>query len=165
MEVPFIAIYHFFRKHKAVFYTVLTALFAVSAFFASEVRFEENINSFLPDDGDSRLAVEVFDNLTVKDKIVIMLSDAEDRGSLISASDSIESRLADSPAAPLIKGIMSEVYSQGSSRHRLRNSRQPERFPGGIGISRSRQPYLFQGRLHADNADITGLQYRQHRHE
>lgn len=111
MEVPFIAIYHFFRKHKAVFYTVLTALFAVSAFFASKVRFEENINSFLPDDGDSRLAVEVFDNLTVKDKIVIMLSDAEDRGSLISASDSIESRLADSPAAPLIKGIMSEVNS------------------------------------------------------
>ena len=36
MEVPFIAIYHFFRKHKAVFYTVLTALFAVSAFDRGE---------------------------------------------------------------------------------------------------------------------------------
>lgn len=109
MDVLFIAVYHFFRKNRGVFYTVLVILFAVSAYFASKVSYVENINSFLPDDRDSRLAVEVFDNLTVKDKIVVMISGSGDRDSLIAASDNVEARLACSPAAPMIKGIMSDA--------------------------------------------------------
>lgn len=109
MGMIFISIYRYFRKHRGVFYAVMGLSSVIFALFASRVEFEENINSFLPDDGDSHLAVEVFDKLTVKDKIVVMVSGSSDRDSLISAADGIAASLKNSEGAGLIRDIMSRV--------------------------------------------------------
>lgn len=68
----FLAAYHFFEKKKALFYIVLIALSAIIAFFASKIRFEEDLNSFMPNTGDSEGISKVFKNIKVKDKVVVV---------------------------------------------------------------------------------------------
>lgn len=111
MKNTFVAIYHFFRRHRILFYAVMVISFILSGYFASKVSFEENINSFLPDDEDSHLAVEVFDNLTIKDRIVVMVSGSEDKDTLAQAADEIAGRLEKSPCRHLIKDIQETVGS------------------------------------------------------
>lgn len=111
MKNTFVAIYHFFRRHRILFYAVMVLSFILSGYFASKVSFEENINSFLPDDEDSHIAVEVFDNLTIKDRIVVMVSGPEDKDSLAQAADDIVQRLEASPCRHLIKDIQETVGS------------------------------------------------------
>lgn len=112
MKDMFVSIYHFFRRHRVLFYAVMVLSFILSGYFASKVSFEENINSFLPDDEDSHLAVEVFDNLTIKDRIVVMVSGPDDKDSLALAADDIAQRLDASPCRHLIKDIQETVGSR-----------------------------------------------------
>jgi 1-acyl-sn-glycerol-3-phosphate acyltransferase len=69
-----IQIYNFFRRQKFLFYISLTISVLLMAYFAVQVKFEENVTNFLPDTEDTQLAGKVFENLKVKDKIIVMLS-------------------------------------------------------------------------------------------
>lgn len=77
MSKLFIHIYHYFSSHKGLFYASLVTCVAVMAWFALQVRFEENVNSFLPDTRSADKAREVFDNLRIKDKIIVMFAAAD----------------------------------------------------------------------------------------
>lgn len=69
----FVGLYNYFERHKVLFY--LSSAYASSyGPFAAQVRFEENVTSFFPDTKDSQNAINVFENLKIKDKIMIMLS-------------------------------------------------------------------------------------------
>ena len=72
MTKLFIHIYEFFRLHKIFFYAFLVIIVAVMGWFAMQVRFEENVISFLPDTEDAVNASKVFNNLKLKDKIILM---------------------------------------------------------------------------------------------
>lgn len=74
MTVLFIAIYHFFRQHKVAFYLSLATTIAIMAYFALQVRFEENVARFLPDNKDAETAGKVFESLQVKDKVIVLFS-------------------------------------------------------------------------------------------
>ena len=83
-------------------------------FFALQVRFEENITQFFPDTKDSQNTIKVFDNLKIKDKIIIMLSSAdtchqEDPDSLIQAAGQLQQTLTEKTGGKLIKGIFAQV--------------------------------------------------------
>lgn len=114
MTKLFIGLYNYFERHKFLFYLSLVASILVMAVFAGQVKFEENVTSFFPDTKDSQTTIKVFNNLKIKDKIIVMLSVADSTAgteptTLIEASGRLKQTLTDKVGGRLIKDIFSEV--------------------------------------------------------
>ena len=110
----FIGLYDYFERHKILFYMSLISCVLLMGFFALQVRFEENITQFFPDTKDSQNTIKVFDNLKIKDKIIIMLSSADtchqvEPDSLIEAAGQLQQTLTEKAGGTLIKGIFAQV--------------------------------------------------------
>lgn len=110
----FIGLYDYFERHKILFYLSLISCVLLMGFFALQVRFEENITQFFPDTKDSQNTIKVFDNLKIKDKIIIMLSSADtchqvEPDSLIEAAGQLRQTLTEKAGGTLIKGIFAQV--------------------------------------------------------
>ena len=110
----FIGLYDYFERHKNLFYLSLISCVLLMGFFALQVRFEENITQFFPDTKDSQNTIKVFDNLKIKDKIIIMLSSADtchqvEPDSLIEAAGQLQQTLTEKAGGTLIKGIFAQV--------------------------------------------------------
>lgn len=73
MEKIFIPIYRFFKKHRAVMWTLMIASFVIFAFFGFQLKYEENILKLLPQTESSTNGAIAFGNLKVKDKIFIQI--------------------------------------------------------------------------------------------
>lgn len=76
MEKIFLPLYRFFRGHKWVLYTVIAATFALFAFFASRLQFEEDLAKLLPASGNEDSGL-VFGNLKIKDKVFVQFTAKE----------------------------------------------------------------------------------------
>lgn len=83
-----ISIYRFFKANKAVFYSILLLSIVLMGYYASKVRFNENISSFFPHTEQAKNSEFVFNNLKVKDKIIVFLS-AKDSIKTIDSEDVI----------------------------------------------------------------------------
>lgn len=110
----FIGLYDYFERHKILFYLSLISCVLLMGFFALQVRFEENTTQFFPDTKDSQNTIKVFDNLKIKDKIIIMLSSADtchrvEPDSLIEAAGQLQQTLTEKAGGTLIKGIFAQV--------------------------------------------------------
>ena len=110
----FIGLYDYFERHKILFYLSLISCVLLMGFFALQVRFEENITQFFPDTKDSQNTIKVFDNLKIKDKIIIMLSSADtchqvEPDSLIEAAGQLQQTLTEKAGGTLIKGSFAQV--------------------------------------------------------
>ena len=110
----FIGLYDYFERHKILFYLSLISCVLLMGFFALQERFEENITQFFPDTKDSQNTIKVFDNLKIKDKIIIMLSSADtchrvEPDSLIEAAGRLQQTLTEKAGGTLIKGIFAQV--------------------------------------------------------
>lgn len=108
----FVGLYNYFERHKVLFYLSLSVCILFMALFAAQVRFEENVTSFFPDTKDSQNAINVFENLKIKDKIMIMLSGKDgvaDADSLIEAAETIKQDLQQQAEGTLIKEIFSKA--------------------------------------------------------
>ena len=73
----FIRLYNYFQRHKVLFYLSLCVCVLFMGYFAWQVRFEENVTRFFPDTKNSQNITKVFDNLKIKDKIIILISPAD----------------------------------------------------------------------------------------
>jgi len=78
MEKITIAIYHFFKGHKAVFYGILLLTTACCTWFSLKINFEEDISKLLPSAEAGGAEELVFSNLKVKDKIFILFNPLSD---------------------------------------------------------------------------------------
>ena len=92
----FINIYDWFDKHKVVFYTVLVLLVSVCALLATQISLQENITNFFNSTDEKKNAT--FENVAVKDKIIVMLN-GEDPESIIASAETFEAEIT-----PLIDG-------------------------------------------------------------
>ena len=91
---------------------VLNLLFI--GYFAQKVTFEENIVSFFPETEGAQITEYVFDNLKVKDKIIVFLSSTDsikaiDSETIIEAADKLKHNLENRLGGTLIKDVFSEV--------------------------------------------------------
>ena len=84
MEKIFLPIYRFFRGHKWALYTIMVVSFAVFAFFATKLHFEEDLSKLLPSAGSEDSGL-VFGNLKIKDKVFVQFTSKE--GSELSPSE------------------------------------------------------------------------------
>lgn len=85
MNNPFITLYDWFHKHRPLLWVVLVVWIVVSGLLASRMRFVENISSFLGDDTSGPQQSLIFDNLKLKDRMVILL-DGQAPDSLVPAA-------------------------------------------------------------------------------
>lgn len=115
MSKLFIHIYNYLERHTALRYLLLAGSFLLMLFFVVQVKFEEDVTRFFPDTQDARSTEVVFQNLKVKDKIIVMLSSADtvsgavpsDR--LIEAGDLLKDSLLVEAGSEYITDIFSEV--------------------------------------------------------
>jgi len=70
--------YRFFSRHKLLMYCILAGLIGILAFFASKIRFEEDISSFIPQTKDGGYVSEVFRQTKVKDKIILLFTSEDE---------------------------------------------------------------------------------------
>lgn len=111
----FIHIYNYFERHKGLMYTTLIIWVAVMAFFASKIRFEENITRIFPNTENSENIIKVFDNLRVKDKIVVMFSaddpEKTDDALLIAGATQFKEKIEESIGKTHISNILFKAGS------------------------------------------------------
>lgn len=73
-----IAVYHFFKNHKAIFYAALILPTLLFIYLSSKIEFEEDITKLLPSAEDGSAKELVFSNLKVKDKVFILFNPKSD---------------------------------------------------------------------------------------
>jgi predicted exporter/1-acyl-sn-glycerol-3-phosphate acyltransferase/2-polyprenyl-3-methyl-5-hydroxy-6-metoxy-1,4-benzoquinol methylase len=78
----FLTIHQFLAKHKLLLYSSLLLLMGLLLYLASQIHLEEDINRFMPETKDSKNIHEVFKNVKVKDKIVLLFSAANQENSV-----------------------------------------------------------------------------------
>ncbi len=108
MQKLFLTIFSFFEKNKAALYISFFATLVLFAFFASRVRFVENIYAIIPKDKKIEKLTGVFENSKFADKLVMMIS-LEDStlvnpDKLVAFTDVFAGSL-EQQAAPFIKNI------------------------------------------------------------
>ncbi|MEO6231055.1 MAG: 1-acyl-sn-glycerol-3-phosphate acyltransferase [Ferruginibacter sp.] len=70
----FISIYQYFKKHRPVFFACFVGCFLFTGYFATQVKFEEDISKVLPRDKKISKLNEVFSNSKFMDKLVVIVS-------------------------------------------------------------------------------------------
>lgn len=96
MDRIFIPLYHFLKKHKVLMYFLLISSSLVFMYFGSKIVLIEDITKLLPQEGPASKSSLVFDDLKVKDMIMLQVT-AEDK------SPSEITQLSDDFMAQLIK--------------------------------------------------------------
>ena len=109
----FIALYHYFERHKTLLYITLLLWTGAMIYCATQIKFEENITSFFPQKGEEDYTNKVFENLKVKDKIIVMFS-AEDgwkasADELINCAEDYGASLQENNTDSLIKNILTHI--------------------------------------------------------
>lgn len=112
-----IALYDYLERHRWLFWLLLVGSFILLACGSLRVRFEENVTHFFPDTKDARRTSVVFENLKIKDKIVLMYSSRDtvnrvDVQRLIEVGDLVEHKLLENVGDSLIREIFSRVDAQ-----------------------------------------------------
>ncbi|MBR5957790.1 MAG: transporter, partial [Salinivirgaceae bacterium] len=110
MSKFFIGIYNFFQKHKALLYSFLTICVVAMALAASRISIRQNITDFFPTKGEGDKTAEVFQNLNVKDKMVVIFSPVGNApvDSLIVTAEEFANTLNET-CGEYLKGIMLRI--------------------------------------------------------
>ena len=103
MSKLFIHIYEWFEKHRVAFYVILCLSVIVCAVMASQLSFQENITNFFNSDDDKKNAT--FENVAVKDKIIVMLF-GEDPDEIISSAEIFENEVTSLVEEGLVSSLM-----------------------------------------------------------
>ena len=78
MDRIFIPLYRFLKRNRALMYVLLIASSLVFIYFGTKVTFVEDITKLLPQEGPASKSSLVFDDLKVKDMIILQVA-AEDK--------------------------------------------------------------------------------------
>ena len=106
MSKLFVNIYEWFEQHRVAFYAILVSCVIVCAAFASQVSFQENITNFFNSSDEKKNAT--FENVAVKDKIIVMLS-GEDPDSIILSAEIFEDEINTLQKEGLISSVTSSA--------------------------------------------------------
>ena len=105
-------LYRYFSRHRIQMYLLLGLSVLALSLSAVRLRFDENIISFLPVDDSTGTTVDVFGNLKVSDRFILMFSMSDGRqndGSLQEAADSLVSFIRTGDTYGLVENIVDRV--------------------------------------------------------
>lgn len=116
MHTLFIAIYDLFRRKKGLMYLSLAFFFALFAFFAFHLRFEEDIMRFMPSSAGTENVRTVFQNLKVKDKLIVLFGNENGETEQLNVvADSFAARLMQCVGGSYASSVVSDVSASGMS--------------------------------------------------
>lgn len=108
-----VTIYRYFQSNRSVLWITVLCAFAVTAWFASKIQLEENINKFIPKDKQADEINFVLQNLKLTDKLVLTISNTDtassETESMMQAADMIADSLHTDTYAPLLKDLTCKV--------------------------------------------------------
>ena len=94
MDKIFIFIYRFLKKKRALMYFLLISSLLVFLYYGTKITFVEDITKLLPQEGPASKSSLVFDNLKVKDMIMLQVTSEDKKGSeLAQLSDNFVAQL------------------------------------------------------------------------
>ncbi|MGM9743436.1 MAG: 1-acyl-sn-glycerol-3-phosphate acyltransferase [Candidatus Cryptobacteroides sp.] len=111
-----IAIYYWFREHRTAFWLSMLMSFALFAVMASRMKIEEDISAFFPKSEGTRTMTEVFSNLRISDRLIVLFSPeqgCEGDECLFEASDRLGEMLESREG--LVRDYVSGISSEGVS--------------------------------------------------
>lgn len=102
----FYSIYRYLKQHRMVFFVGVPLLFVLLAYWASRIRFEEDITKLIPTSEDAEYINEVLQSANFADKTVINISATEpgDTEALKAYADSFATAISDA-AGPYIQRL------------------------------------------------------------
>lgn len=112
MNKLFLAIYDFFRRRRVLLYALLGVSAAAMAWFAFQVRINEDVTSFFPETKGGGKTSQIYKNLKAKDKIFILVSgetDSAEPETLIEAGENYVRRLAGEVGETHIRSITASI--------------------------------------------------------
>ena len=115
----FIAIYRFFRNHRALMWLTMVILFLVTGFFSSKIHLEEDLNKLMPSsknpDGTTKMA---FADLRIKDKTFLLFEARAKDGSPMKPQDMNDAQI-DSLTTVCDAFVDSLLAMDGDTAHRI----------------------------------------------
>lgn len=113
----FIALYRYFRTHRLAFWLSLVLSTVFFGFFALRVRLEQDMAAFFPETEDARQSLNVFSNLNVSDRVIVLLSEADGadpesaRTQMLDAASNLSDAVASEEGQRIFESAMTEVGS------------------------------------------------------
>lgn len=109
----FLNIYDWFERHRTIFYSVLLLSVVALSVMASRVSLQENITSFFSGSDDKKSAI--FENVTAKDKIIVMLR-GENPDTVIESAELFEEELYKLKEKGLISSITAHADEEAINK-------------------------------------------------
>ena len=109
----FLNIYDWFERHRTIFYSVLMLSVVALSVMASRVSLQENITSFFSGSDDKKSAI--FENVTAKDKIIVMLR-GENPDTVIESAELFEEELYKLKEKGLISSITAHADEEAINK-------------------------------------------------
>ncbi len=111
----FVHIYDYLSQKRILRNILMLGSFVLLLLFALQLRFEEELTRFFPDNADSKTNELVFQNLKIKDKIIVMVStydsarEEELLDTVVLAGERMNELITSGVAADYLLDILSEV--------------------------------------------------------
>lgn len=106
-------IYRYFQRNHTLLWITVVCAFAVTAWFASKIKLEENINKFIPKDKQVDEINFVLQNLKLTDKLVLTISNTDTASTetegMMQAADRIADSLSTGKYTPLLNNVTCKV--------------------------------------------------------
>lgn len=112
MTKIFLNIYDWFERHRTIFYSVLLLSVVALSLMASRISLQEDITSFF---GTDEKKNAIFENVAVKDKIIVMLR-GENPDAIIESAEILEDELYNLKEEGLIRSITASADEEAISK-------------------------------------------------
>lgn len=112
----FVHIYDWFEKRRILLYLLLIFTIGISAFYASQIKLQENISSFF-DNGDNKES-NILKNFKLKDRILIMVSGTDPDEMIVTAAsvtDSVQTLIEKGLVNSITTGVNQEIINNSSN--------------------------------------------------
>ena len=106
----FLKVYSLFKDRRVLLHASMLLLFVLFASLAMRMDYEEDIMRFIPSTSDNGEMKNVFQNLKVKDKILVFIG-GSDYDASVSTADTVAARLQNLIQCGLAQSVKSDVMS------------------------------------------------------
>src|SRR5690606_16856520 len=102
-----IALYYLIERNRLVAALLALSLLIVGIFYASKIKFEEDISQMLPKNGKSDITAQVLSQLEFSDKIIVLINSRTNGDQLTETADAFIESLE--PLIPYLKSVQGKV--------------------------------------------------------
>ena len=107
MHRIFIALYYLIERNRLVAALLALSFLIVGIFYASKIKFEEDISQMLPKNGKSDITAQVLSQLEFSDKIIVLINSRTNGDQLTQTADAFIESLE--PLSPYLKSVQGKV--------------------------------------------------------